>query len=1079
MTAFARLSLVNRSLVILVALVLSAFGAFTIPQLKQQLLPSLSFPGAFVVAAYPGASPEIVEDQVTKPIEDSFQGLDGMEQMTSTSKEGLAQIQVAFEYGTDVESSLNKMQQAVSRLSLPDGVDPQVVAGNTDDIPVVVLAVGDGGDERAMADKLRRIMVPELQSVEGVREASVTGTRDEVVTIEPDTEKMAKAGVSASQIPDVLKANGTPIPAGTLTADGKSLTVQVGTRVDSVAKLKDLYLTPAQPAATQQQQQPSQAQARPQTGQPGRPGQSPAALAQQQAPKPKPLKPVKLGDVAEIKQGLADATTITRTDGKTSLGVSVTMVPDGNAVSISHDISEKLPELTRALGDSSDTAVSVVFDQAPYVEESIRSLTTEGLLGLAFAVLVILVFLLSVRSTLVTAVSIPLSVVIALIVLWAGDYSLNMLTLGALTIAVGRVVDDSIVVLENIKRHLGYGEAKLQAILTAVREVSGAVTASTLTTVAVFAPIAIVGGMVGELFRPFAITVAVALLASLVVSLTVVPVLAYWFLKAPNLTPEQARKQREEAEAKELRSPLQRAYLPVLRFATRFKLVTILIGVAVFIGTMGLAGGLQTNFLDSSGQNTISLSQKMPVGTDLATTDKAAQQVEGVLKDLDGVETYQVNVGGGNAMQGGAVGGGADRASYSVTVKDSADPDKVQQELRERIDGLSGVGEVTVGGAGGGGFSSDTIDVIVQAPDAETLRTATDTVKTAMGEVSGLTEVSSNMETSAPRVEVVVDRQEAAERGLSEAQVGQAVAQAFRGAPLGQITLDGRSSDLVLRGADAPDDIKAIKDLKLPTAAGMVKLSTVADVKEVAGPTQVTRIDGERSATVSAKAADAGNLGAVTQSLTTKLSGLSLAAGATYEIGGVSAQQSDAFSDLGIAMLAAIAIVFLIMVATFRSFVQPLILLVSIPFAATGAIGLLVATDTALGVPALIGMLMLIGIVVTNAIVLIDLINQYREQGMGVVEAVIEGGRRRLRPILMTAVATICALTPMALGVTGSGGFISQPLAIVVIGGLISSTLLTLVLVPTLYTMVERAKERMRRKPAEPKHEAKVLTPTS
>ncbi|MGW6505562.1 efflux RND transporter permease subunit [Nonomuraea angiospora] len=1060
MTAFARLSLVNRSLVILLALVLSAFGAFTIPQLKQQLLPSLSFPGAFVVAAYPGASPEIVEDQVTKPIEDSFQGLAGMEQMTSTSKEGLAQIQVAFEYGTDVESSLNKMQQAITRVSLPDGVDPQVVAGNTDDIPVVVLAVGDGGDERAMADKLRRIMVPELQSVEGVREASVTGTRDEVVTIEPDTKKMAKAGVSASQIPDVLKANGTPIPAGTLTADGKSLTVQVGARVDSVAKLKDLYLTPAQPAATQQQPSQAQAQARPQTGQPGRPGQSPAALAQQQAPKPKPLKPVKLGDVAEIKQGLADATTITRTDGRTSLGVSVTMVPDGNAVSISHDIREKLPELTRSLGDSSDTAVSVVFDQAPYVEESIRSLTTEGLLGLAFAVLVILVFLLSVRSTLVTAVSIPLSVVIALIVLWAGDYSLNMLTLGALTIAVGRVVDDSIVVLENIKRHLAYGEAKLQAILTAVREVSGAVTASTLTTVAVFAPIAIVGGMVGELFRPFAITVAVALLASLVVSLTVVPVLAYWFLKAPDLTPEQARKQREEAEAKELRSPLQRAYLPVLRFATRFKLVTILIGVAVFIGTMGLAGGLQTNFLDSSGQNTISLSQKMPVGTDLATTDKAAQQVEGVLKDLDGVETYQVNVGGGNAMQGGAVGGGADRASYSVTVKDSADPDKVQQELRERIDGLSGVGEVTVGGAGGGGFSSDTIDVIVQAPDAETLRTATDTVKTAMGEVSGLTEVASNMETSAPRVEVVVDRQEAAERGLSEAQVGQAVAQAFRGAPLGQITLDGRSSDLVLRGADAPDDIKAIKDLKLPTAAGMVKLSTVADVKEVAGPTQVTRIDGERSATVSAKAADAGNLGAVTQALTTKMNGLSLAAGATYEIGGVSAQQSDAFSDLGMAMLAAIAIVFLIMVATFRSFVQPLILLVSIPFAATGAIGLLVATDTALGVPALIGMLMLIGIVVTNAIVLIDLINQYREQGMGVVEAVIEGGRRRLRPILMTAVATICALTPMALGVTGSGGFISQPLAIVVIGGLISSTLLTLVLVPTLIVAITRKRDR-------------------
>ncbi|SDK77160.1 hydrophobic/amphiphilic exporter-1, HAE1 family [Nonomuraea maritima] len=1044
MTALARLSLVNRTLVILVAVVLCAFGAFTIPQLNQQLLPSLSFPGAFVIAPYPGASPEIVEEQVTQPIEDSFKGLDGMEQMTSTSREGMAQIQVAFEYGTDIEASLNKMQQAVSRVRLPDGVDPQVTAGSTDDLPVMVLAVGDGGDERAMADKLRRIAVPELQSVEGVREATITGTRDEVVTIEPDAGKMLRAGVSAAQIPEVLKANGTPIPAGSLTSNDRTLTVQVGSRVDTLTKLKNLYLTPAAPAQAVPQQ------GRPTAGQPGQPVQ-PGGLP------PKPPKPVKLGDVAKITRGFADASAITRTDGQSSLGVSVTMVPGGNAVAISHAITEKLGDLTKALGDSSETAVSKVFDQAPYVEQSIESLTTEGALGLVFAVLVILVFLLSVRSTLVTAVSIPLSVVIALLVLWAGDYSLNMLTLGALTIAVGRVVDDSIVVLENIKRHLAYGEAKLQAILAAVREVSGAVTASTLTTVAVFLPIAVVGGMVGELFSPFAVTVTVALLASLVVSLTVVPVLAYWFLKAPDLTPEQARAQREEAEARELRSPLQRAYLPVLRFATRFKLVTVLIGVAVFVATMGLTGSLQTNFLDASGQNTLSLSQRMPVGTDLRTTDAAAKKVEKVLSGLDSVETYQVNVGGGNALRGG--GGGADRASYSVTLKEDADAVKAEQELREQIEGLSGVGEVTVGGAGGAGFASDSIEVIVQAPDVEALRSATESVKSAMGEVAGLRDVSSNLEASAPRVEVAVDREKAAERGLSEAQVGQAVAQAFRGAPLGQITLDGRTSDLVLRSASAPEDIDAIEDLKLPTAGGLVSLSSVAKVRQVDGPTQVTRIDGERSATVSAKA-DASDLGAVTQELRTKLDGLSLDAGATYRIGGASADQEQAFSDLGLAMLAAIAIVFLIMVATFHSFVQPLILLVSIPFAATGAIGLLVVTDTALGVPALIGMLMLIGIVVTNAIVLIDLINQYREQGMGVVEAVIEGGRRRLRPILMTAVATICALTPMALGVTGSGGFISQPLAIVVIGGLISSTVLTLVLVPTLVVAVTPKRDR-------------------
>ncbi|MEU4725245.1 efflux RND transporter permease subunit [Nonomuraea dietziae] len=1063
MTALARLSLANRSLVILVAIVLSAFGAFTIPQLKQQLLPSLSFPGAFVVAPYPGASPEIVEDLVTKPIEDSFAGIDGLEKMTSTSKEGMAQVQVAFAYGTDIDDSLAKMQQAVSRVPLPDGVDPQVVAGNTDDIPVLVLAVGDGGDERQMADRLRRVMVPELQGIEGVREADVTGARDEEVVITPDAKKMAKKGVSPAQIPEVLKANGTPVPAGTLTEDGRSLTVQVGERVDSIEALKDLYLTPAPQQAPPQA---SQQQTGRLTGQPTQPGAqqaSPASPASPATPAaaPKPPKPVKLGEVAKVERRKAEATTLTRTNGEPSLGVSVTMTPDGNAVSISHAVRDRLPELEAALGGA---AVTVIFDQAPYVERSIESLTTEGLLGLAFAVLVILVFLLSVRSTLVTAVSIPLSVVIALIALWAGDYSLNMLTLGALTIAVGRVVDDSIVVLENIKRHLGYGEPKRTAVTAAVREVSGAVTASTLTTVAVFAPIAFVGGMVGELFAPFAVTVTVALLASLLVSLTVIPVLAYWFLKAPALEPEEARAVREAAEAKELRSPLQRMYLPVLRFATRRRLVTVLIGVVVFAGTMGLAGRLETNFIDSSGQDTISVSQRMPVGTDLATTDAAATKVERVLAELEGVRSYQVNVGGGNAMMGGT-GGGADRVSYSLTAEEGANTAALQERLRAELKGLSGVGEVTVGGQGGGGFASDSIDVIVQAPDSQTLGRAAEQVKAAMGELPQLRDVSSNLEGSAPRIEVAVDRKKAAEKGVTEAQVGQAVAQAFRGAPLGQLTLDGIASDLILRGDDAPADVEEVEDLKV----GPVKVSQVAKVSQVDGPTQITRIDGERSATVSAKAA-ASDLGSVTQTLTTKLDALALPAGAAYTIGGVSADQADAFADLGLAMVAAIAIVFMIMVAAFRSFVQPLILLVSVPFAATGAIGLLLATGTPMGVPALIGMLMLIGIVVTNAIVLIDLINQYREQGMGVVEAVIEGGRRRLRPILMTAVATIGALAPMALGVTGSGGFISQPLAIVVIGGLISSTLLTLVLVPTLYTMVERTKERLRRAPAAPAH---------
>ncbi|WP_433501207.1 efflux RND transporter permease subunit [Sphaerimonospora sp. CA-214678] len=1039
MTSLARLSLGNRALVMMVTVVLSALGAFAIPSLKQQLFPSLEFPGAFVVAAYPGASPEIVEEQVTKPIENSFQGVAGTAEITSSSREGLAQIQVAFDFGTDIDDAVAKMQQAISRIraQLPANVDPQVVAGSTDDIPVLVIAVGDSGDQHVLFDRLQQVVVPRLQAIEGVREATVTGARAREVVITPDQGELASRGLSAAQIPELLRANGMAIPAGSLTEDGRTLTVQVGDRIETVDDLENLYLTPAAP--------------------PGANGAMTDPAARTARP-----GPVKLADVADVKVEEAAASTLTRTNGRPSLGVSITMRPDGNAVRISHDVRAALPELTRALGAAAE--VTVVFDQAPYIERSIEDLTTEGLLGLAFAVLIILVFLLSVRSTIVTAVSIPLSVVIALIALWAGDHSLNMLTLGALTIAIGRVVDDSIVVLENIKRHLGYGTEKRQAILTAVREVASAVTASTLTTVAVFLPIAFVGGMVGELFSPFAITVTVALLASLLVSLTVIPVLAYWFLKTPDLSRAEAEAVREEAELRELRSPLQRAYLPVLRFATKRRFVTLLIGLMVFMGTMALAPSLKTNFLDDSGNNTVQVTQQMPAGADLASTDAAAKKIEAVLGEFRQIESYQVTVGGGNQFMGG-LGGSSDRASYSVTLDEEADAVAVQESLRKRFADLTDVGEVTIGG-GGTGFSSDQIQVILKGADPAALKTAATAVRDALDGIDGLRDVTSNLQESAPRIEVHVDREKAAARGLTETGIGQLVAQAFRGAPIGSLSLDGRSSDIVLRGGSAPADLTEVKNIPLPTAAGLVKLSSVAEVVLADGPMQITRQDGDRTATVSGKA-DAANLGAVTAAVTDKLDGLTLPAGVSHEIGGVSADQDEAFADLGLAMLLAVAIVFVIMVATFRSLVQPLILLVSIPFAATGAIGLLLVTDTALGVSALIGMLMLIGIVVTNAIVLIDLINQYREQGMGVVEAVLEGGRRRLRPILMTAIATICALTPMALGVTGSGGFISRPLAIVVIGGLVSSTLLTLVLVPTLYTLVERTKERLsgRRRP--------------
>ncbi|MET9412337.1 efflux RND transporter permease subunit [Streptomyces sp. NPDC002935] len=1023
MSWLSRFSLAQRALIGLMSIIALAFGAIAIPQLKQQLLPTIELPMVSVLAPYQGASPDVVEKQVVEPIEDNLEAVDGITGVTSTASEGNAVIMASFDYGNDTKQLVADVQQAVNRAraQLPDDVDPQVIAGSTDDMPTVVLAVTSGKDQQALADQLDRTVVPALDGIDGVGRVAVTGVRDVQVTVTPDEKKLAKAGLTSAALGQALQAGGATVPAGSFDEDGSNQTVRVGGGFTSLGQIQDLMVA----------------------GQPGK-------------------KPVRLGSVATVKQEQAKADSITRTDGSPSLAVMVTMDHDGSAVAISDAVKDKLPGLRADLG--AGAKITVVSDQGPAVSKSIHGLTTEGALGLLFAVLVILVFLASVRSTLVTAVSIPLSVVLALVVLWTRDLSLNMLTLGALTIAIGRVVDDSIVVLENIKRHLGYGEEREEAILTAVREVAGAVTSSTLTTVAVFLPIGLTGGMVGELFGSFSLTVTAALLASLLVSLTVVPVLSYWFLRAPKGTSADAEEARRQAEEKEERSRLQRFYVPVLRFATRRRLTSVLIAAAVLVGTFGMAPLLKTNFFDQGEQEVLTVKQELKPGASLAATDEQARKVEKLLDGVKGVKDYQVTIGSSGFMA--AFGGGTDtnQASYQVMLEDSASYKDVQDRIEKGLGQLSGLGTTTV--AAGDGFGSQDLSVVVKAADKDVLRKAADQVRDEVAKLDHVTDVTSDLSQSVPRISVTANSKAAA-AGYNDATLGAAVTQAVRGTATGKATLDDTERDIVIKSAEPATTLAELRGLRL----GAVKLGDIAKVEVVDGPVSMTRIDGQRAATITAKPTG-DNTGAVSADLTAKLKKLKLPAGATASIGGVSQDQDDAFASLGLAMLAAIAIVFMLLVATFRSLVQPLILLVSIPFAATGAIGLLIVTGTPMGVPAMIGMLMLIGIVVTNAIVLIDLINQYRAQGHGVVEAVIEGGRHRLRPILMTALATIFALLPMALGVTGEGGFIAQPLAVVVIGGLITSTLLTLLLVPTLYAMIELRKERRAKKKAA-KREAK------
>ncbi|MGH3914803.1 MAG: efflux RND transporter permease subunit [Pseudonocardiaceae bacterium] len=1011
MTWLTRLSLRNRTLVGLAAVLVGIFGVISMTSLKQELIPSLEIPFATVITPLPGASPTVVEQQVTAPVEAAIAGVSGVLSTTSTSSGGVSAVNVEMDYGTDPATVQRDLQQAVAEVrGLPQDVTPTVVTGSTDNIPVVQLAVSSSIPAAELARTLQERVVPQLEEIPDVSRVTLSGVEERMVSIDLDPAELAERGISPVAVSEALRSEGVRVPAGTVDSGQRELSVEVGAPITSVDGLRELYLPAAQGG------------------------------------------PVRLADVARISSEIEPATGYSRSDGRPSIGIGITKTAAGNTVAVSHAIQDLVPEIENLVNP--DGVVTVVFDQAPFIEQSIQDLTTEGLLGLAFAVVVILLFLLSLRATLVTAVSIPLSLLVALISLYVSGYSLNILTLGALTIAVGRVVDDSIVVIENIKRHLGAGEPMREAIPGAVREVAGAITASTITTVAVFLPVALVGGQVGELFRPFAVTVAAALLASLVVSLTIVPVLASWFLRSPRQVTE-----RDE------NSVLQRGYLPVLRTALARPLITCLVAALVLVGTFALVPLMQTNFLSDSGQPSFRITQELPAGAGLAATDAAARRVEQVLADTDGVQSYQSIVGSQGGSSPAALGGEgitSNTASFFVTTDLDIDQTALQDGIRDQLNALPDMGTVTV--QSGGGPPGGELEVIVRAENELVLTRAAGEVEDAVRDVPGAVDVTNNLAAQQPTVDVAVDRLAAVVVGLSEQQIGQTVATALRGIPVGRITLDGVEQDVVLRTGSGPGDLDALRALPLRTGPmGTIVLEDVAEVREVPQAASITRIDGTRSASITATPS-ADDLGSVTADLQQRLDALVLPPGATAEIGGVSAEQDEAFGQLGLALALAVAIVYLVMVATFRSLVQPLLLLVSIPFAATGALGLLLITGTPLGVPALIGMLMLIGIVVTNAIVLIDLVNQYRARGASGYDAVVDGARRRLRPILMTAVATICALFPLSLGLSGGGLFISQPLAVVVIGGLISSTLLTLVLVPVLYSLVDRARARLTRR---------------
>ena len=1047
MNRLATLSLNNRSFIALVCIAVSIIGVFIMTTMRQELIPSVSLPQIQVMTTAPGSSSEQVQDRITGPVEQSLSGLENVEGTSSTSEAGVSIVTVELTYGTDVARSSNQVDAALSGIEddLPEDADPQVMAGGTSDLPAVVLSVSSDLDPSELSSRLESSVTPELERVSGVSSVAVIGAPEEIVRITPDEDALAENGLTEDDISTALDANGLSLPGGSVVDGDRTLDVVLGQSLDSIESLEQIMLMPAEDGGQEEPQQ-------------GPDGQPLPGTQEQQ-----PAEPVTLAEVATVERTTQDATSISRTNGRESLVLMVTATVDGNVVDVSEGVEGVLAESLSSVGGNAEA--DVVFDQAPFIEESILALAEEGLLGLLFAVGVILLFLRRVRPTVVTAISIPTSLLIAFIGMYVTGYTLNMLTLAALTISIGRVVDDSIVVIENITRHLAYGKTKRRAILDAVGEVAGAITASTLATVVVFLPIAVVAGMAGELFRPFALTVGIAMLSSLLVALTIVPVLAYWFLKPPkgheDVDPDDAAQVaaiREEAEGEEERTWLHRLYAPVLRATLDSlprRLITLVASVAVLVGTVFLIPLVNINFLGDSGQNIASITQTLPAGTSLEQSSSKASESEDALLDVDGVQTVQTTIGGGQFGMGG---GGENEVSFSITTDPDADQEALLDSMLAALEDLPDHGDVEAADIASPTGSSS-VDILVTGPTAADREDANDAILAELDPLpEGVSEVVSDLEADQPTAVVTVDREKAAALGLTEEAVVGLVAQQMYPGAIGTITLEDDELDIVVETGESVDTFAQLQDLEL---MGSIPLTDVASVDEDLSRPSIATQDGLETVTVSVTP-EGEDVGAATAAANDAIEAADLPEGVEATVGGTAADIDETFGQLGIAMVAAILLVYVLLVWIFKSLIQPLILLVSIPFAATGSLGLLLITGVPLGLPSMIGLLMLVGVVVTNAIVLIDLVNQYRRAGMSLDEALHEGSAKRLRPILMTAAATIFALIPMALGITGNGGFIAQPLAVVVIGGLISSTLLTLVIVPVLYRMAEGPGERRR-----------------
>ncbi|KAA0966689.1 efflux RND transporter permease subunit [Sporosarcina sp. ANT_H38] len=994
-------------------IILGVVSFFRIP---VTLIPELNPPIAVVVTSYPGASPAEVSEKITKPLEASLSTAPGLKSMQSTSQEGANFILLEFDWSTKIDDVQLDIMQRVDQIPIPEGASkPRFMKFDPSQFPVIQLslrATAGDTDVRKIAEQLET----ELRRTNGVASVSTSGKLVEEVQIILDQKKLEANGLVQSDIVQAIQSNNVSMPGEPIeTKDGKQLTTRIISTLTTISDIRSVTVGVS-----------------PQTG-----------------------KKVTIGDVADVARLEAESATKTRANDQQAVLMSVLQESGANTANVSTAFKESLDKLLEK-DEFKGVESDILFDQGDYVKLAIGNIGQSLILGGIFAMLVLFFFLRGIKSPIIIGIAIPYSVIVTFVLMFFADFSLNIMTLGALALGIGMLVDNSIVVIENIERHLAMGKSPQVAASEGSKEIGGAIIASTLTTLAVFVPVVFISGLIGQIFTEFALTISFSLFASLIVALTVVPMMASRLLKKP----------KRNVEARRRRSKGFNNFERSVKWSLKHRsVVLILTLIALVLGSFALTK-VGTEFLPATDEGFVNITVKLPNGSSSTATDEVVKRIEGQLKEQRDVDVYVSLVGGTqqDIAQGTSK---ANIAEISVKLVPLADRersifefvDEVQPEVLKTVGDDAKISFIMQTAAGS---SPNTLTFSMKDTDEVRLNDAVTKLNSKLVDLDPITEVTNNLQNTIQEIQIEVDRDKASGKGLVPYQIAQTVNNVTRGSLATQII--GKNEEVfavyVKYDEKFHNSIDKLKKLKLRTPTGtFVRLDEVATIDIAEGPVAIQRVDQAHSVTFNVKYVSSLTLGEMTKEVNDVVDQLNLPEEIELTFGGDRELFESAIDDMTMAILLAVALVYIVMAAQFESFKYPFVIMFSVPLMIIGvALGLFL-TSTPISVTAIIGILVLVGIVVNNGIVLIDYINQRKETGLSTYDAIISSSRDRLRPILMTALTTILGLLPLALGI-GEGTEMNQPMGIVVIGGLLSSTLLTLYVVPVIYSLFDRQTRR-------------------